>query len=50
MPLSTTSGNSPYLLSRVRNYPLSTAGRENATDSIQTIPYNDGQYHITIKM
>jgi len=40
----------PYLMSRVRNYPLSTAGRENETDNIQTIPYNDRCYHITIKM
>jgi len=37
-------------MSRVRNYPLLTAGRENETDNIQTIPYNDGYYHITIKM
>lgn len=36
-------------MSRVRNYPLSTAGRENETD-IQTVPYNGGYYHITIKM
>lgn len=37
-------------MSRVRNYPPSTAGREDETDNIQTIPYNDGYYHITIKM
>jgi hypothetical protein len=29
---------------------LSTAGRENETDNSQTIPYNNGYYHITIKM
>jgi hypothetical protein len=37
-------------MSRVRNYPLSTAGRENEINNIQTISYNDGYYHITVKM
>jgi hypothetical protein len=30
--------------------PLSTAGRENETGIIQTIPYNDRYYHITTEM
>jgi hypothetical protein len=30
--------------------PIFTAGRGNETDNIHTISYNDGYYHITIKM
>jgi hypothetical protein len=37
-------------MSRIRNYTLSTEGRENETDNIQTILYNDGYYQITINM